>query len=421
MDIDFWGYLEASNEAQCINEDNTSHNYTKAQEDDRIIELPGQPANTLSLSQYAGHVTVNESAGRALFYWLVEAISEAANRPLVLWLNGGPGCSSMGYGAMEELGPFKIHPNGSGLYANPHPWNKEANMLFLESPAGVGYSYSNTSSDYMTAGDSRTAADSFMFLLKWMERFPQYNGREFYITGESYAGHYVPQLSLLIFEHNKNRRKPCINLKGFMVGNAVTDWSSDNQGIVDFYWSHSLISDQTYQGLLSSCPWKSQKLPTLCQEWFNVAYNEVGNIDLHTIYTPVCLISEPYRRMISAKHWNPLNSGETRFDPCTPNYADAYFNRVDVQKAFHTNITKTIQHPWSICNYDILDNWQDRVDSILPIYKELIGSGLRIWVYSGDQDAMVPTLGTRYWLKKLSLNITKSWYPWVMAKQALGR
>ncbi|MCO5595213.1 hypothetical protein L7F22_049252 [Adiantum nelumboides] len=206
------------NSFQCIHERGKNYIITKAQEDDRIIELPGQPADTLSLSQYAGYVTVNETAGRALYYWLVEATFDAASRPLVLWLNGGPGCSSMGYGAMEELGPFKIHPNGSGLYTNPHAWNKEANMLFLESPAGVGYSYSNTSSDYKTAGDSRTgkwtsfsqkpscfellktftanflcctqitATDSFAFLLKWMERFPQYEGRKFYISGESYAG-----------------------------------------------------------------------------------------------------------------------------------------------------------------------------------------------------------------------------------------
>ena len=64
---------------------------------DRVYELPGQPHETLPLLQYAGYVTVNQSAGRALFYWLVEATSSFHNRhnlqqntsPLVLWLNGG--------------------------------------------------------------------------------------------------------------------------------------------------------------------------------------------------------------------------------------------------------------------------------------------------------------------------------------------
>ncbi|MCO5595205.1 hypothetical protein L7F22_049244 [Adiantum nelumboides] len=74
---------------RCIHERGKNYIITKAQEDDRIIELPGQPADTLSLSQYAGYVTVNETAGRALYYWLVEATFDATSRPLVLWLNGG--------------------------------------------------------------------------------------------------------------------------------------------------------------------------------------------------------------------------------------------------------------------------------------------------------------------------------------------
>ncbi|MCO5546764.1 hypothetical protein L7F22_000200 [Adiantum nelumboides] len=200
---------------QCIHERGKNYIITKAQKDDRIIELPGQPADTLSLSQYAGYVTVNETAGRVLYYWLVEATFDAASRPLVLWLNGGPGCSSMGYGAMEELGPFKIHPNGSGLYTNPHAWTKEANMLFLESPAGVGYSYSNTSSDYKTA-----AADSFAFLLKWMERFPQYQGREFYISGESYAEQIEKYCCGLSKEIKKYCTKTSVMNKAQLMENA---------------------------------------------------------------------------------------------------------------------------------------------------------------------------------------------------------
>ncbi|KQK02237.1 hypothetical protein BRADI_2g00262v3 [Brachypodium distachyon] len=107
---------------------------------------------------YSGYVTVDAAAGRALFYWLIEASSTAApdSAPLVLWLNGGPGCSSVGYGASEELGAFRISPDGTTLVPNPYSWNKMANMLFLDSPAGVGYSYSNTTSDLFTPGDNKT-------------------------------------------------------------------------------------------------------------------------------------------------------------------------------------------------------------------------------------------------------------------------
>ena len=79
--------------------------------------------------------------------------------------------------------------------------NVVANVLFLESPAGVGFSYSNTSSDYIT-GDTKSAADAYTFLVNWLERFPEYKTRDFLMTGESYAGHYVPQLAQLIL-YNK--------------------------------------------------------------------------------------------------------------------------------------------------------------------------------------------------------------------------
>uniref|UniRef100_A0A8R7UJJ3 Carboxypeptidase n=1 Tax=Triticum urartu TaxID=4572 RepID=A0A8R7UJJ3_TRIUA len=92
-----------------------------------------------------------------------------------------------------------------------------ANVLFLESPVGVGFSYSNTTSEYDLSGDKRTARDVFVFLLNWLKRFPEYKGRPFYISGESYAGHYVPQLAATIFGHNLNSStRTSINLWGIL-------------------------------------------------------------------------------------------------------------------------------------------------------------------------------------------------------------
>lgn len=90
-------------------------------------------------------------------------------------------------------------------------------MIFLESPAGVGFSYSNTSSDYEESGDSRTADDAYVFLVNWLERFPEYKTRAFYISGESYAGHYVPQLAATILSHNLYSNRTIVNLQGILV------------------------------------------------------------------------------------------------------------------------------------------------------------------------------------------------------------
>lgn len=100
-----------------------------------------------------------------------------------------------------------------------------ANVLFLESPAGVGFSYSNTTSDYKV-GDTRTATDAYTFLVNWLERFPEYKSREFYLTGESYAGHYVPQLANLILLNNQKTNQTLINLKGIAVSSPPSSSSS---------------------------------------------------------------------------------------------------------------------------------------------------------------------------------------------------
>lgn len=100
-----------------------------------------------------------------------------------------------------------------------------ANVLFLESPAGVGFSYSNTTSDYQSGGDRKTANDNYAFLVNWLERFPEYKKRDFYISGESYAGHYVPQLAHTILHHNKKGNGPIIKLKGIIVSIILCPFS----------------------------------------------------------------------------------------------------------------------------------------------------------------------------------------------------
>ncbi|CAK9154472.1 unnamed protein product [Ilex paraguariensis] len=119
----------------------------------------GFDTSTGSLPVYIGYVTVDPKAGRALFYYFVESPQNSSTKPLVLFIGGAPMCSSLGIGAMMELGPFKVHEDGKTLYRNGYAWNSEANIIFLEFPAGVGFSYSNRTSDYDLNGE--TVRDSF--------------------------------------------------------------------------------------------------------------------------------------------------------------------------------------------------------------------------------------------------------------------
>jgi serine carboxypeptidase-like clade 2 len=122
-----------------------------------------------------GHITFNVTHGRNMFFWLTESQNSPKTDPLILWLNGGPGCSSLG-GLLSELGPFYPDTTGTTLKLNEFSWNTIANVIFLESPSGVGFSTSNNPLDYIT-GDYQTAQDSVDFLLQFIQIFPQYVGR----------------------------------------------------------------------------------------------------------------------------------------------------------------------------------------------------------------------------------------------------
>ncbi|XP_047311374.1 serine carboxypeptidase II-2 [Impatiens glandulifera] len=384
---------------------------------DRITYLPGQNFD-VEFAQYSGYITVNEESGRALFYWLTEAVEDPSSKPLVLWLNGGPGCSSIAYGMAEEIGPFHVEKDGKTLYLNPYSWNQVANLLFLDSPAGVGFSYSNTSSDLLTSGDKRTAQDSLEFFVKWMERFPQYKGREFYIMGESYAGHYVPQLSQAIVNHNSATGENIINLKGYMVGNALTDDHHDYLGVFQFMWASGLISDQTYKLLNLHCDGQPFiHAPEDCNNAMEVAYQEMGNIDPYSIFTPACTANYTFsNRML--KKWNILGHVSRTYDPCTEKHSVVYFNQPEVQNALH--VARQHVSTWDTCSDVINTNWNDSPISVLDIYRELIPSGLRIWIFSGDTDAVIPITSTRYSIDSLNLTTTSSWHAWYDDGQVAG-
>ncbi|XP_039686659.1 serine carboxypeptidase-like 29 isoform X2 [Medicago truncatula] len=348
------------------------------QEQDRIgTALPGQNFN-INFEHYSGYITVNKDVGRTLFYWFIEADHiDPTSKPLLLWFNGGPGCSSIAYGEAEEIGPFHINSDGNTLHLNPYSWNQVANILLIDSPVGVGFSYSNASSDILNNGDKRTTEDSLIFLLKWFERFPRYKETDFFISGESYAGHYVPQLSQVIVKHNSATKQNSINLKGYMVGNALTDDFHDQLGMFQFMWTNGMISDQTFKLLNLRCDFQSVKHPSeSCEKIWEIAEKELGNIDPYSIFATPCHAND--NQMVKGKH--RVGNLRTVYDPCTSKHSTTYFNLPEVQRILHV-------HPdhrpakWQTCSVVVAINWKDSPRTVLNIYRELIPTGLRIWMF----------------------------------------
>ncbi|KAH7372438.1 hypothetical protein KP509_17G004300 [Ceratopteris richardii] len=179
-------------------------------------------------------------------------ISDAAPEAhFISRLNGGPGCSSVGGGAFTEIGPFRPHLGGRRLALNPYSWNKGA---LLYSPSGVGFSYSKTNDTYGKPDDTKTARQNLAFLLAWLQKYPEYQVSDLFLTGESYAGHYIPQLSDLIMNYNRNPiHNFSLNLRAIAIGNPLLNYGLDTNATYSFLWSRGVISDETYEGIKTLC------------------------------------------------------------------------------------------------------------------------------------------------------------------------
>lgn len=205
--------------------------------EDLVDLLPdyGRPPTTMFsgyLDATAGCDTDTNGNECQLHYWMALAEGpDPLSKPVVLWLNGGPGSSSI-LGFLQENGPLLINATG-GLMENPWSWTKVANLIALESPIGVGYSYCANqkkgklckNTDKFTASASRAALQFF-----FDRKFPELKENPFFITGESYAGVYCPTLAKEILDH-----APEINLKGLMVGDPCTDDDAQDNSM-DALW-----------------------------------------------------------------------------------------------------------------------------------------------------------------------------------------
>jgi len=159
---------------------------------------------------------------------------------------------------MQEHGPFKIDDGQTEVEVNEYSWNKNASVIYLESPAGVGFS---TVSNYeeLFYSDSSVARDAMKALRIWYEQFPEYGWNQqnntLYITGESYGGLYVPYLAWHVYLNNlkgdiEETGIAKYNLKGFIVANGVTDVFSDwTVSMVETMYRFNVIPDEWYHGI----------------------------------------------------------------------------------------------------------------------------------------------------------------------------
>ncbi|KAF4044011.1 Serine carboxypeptidase [Phytophthora infestans] len=405
---------------------------------DEILTLAGKPTEYTS-RLFSGYLPLNN--GGHAFYFLAESQSSTAQAdPVLLWLNGGPGSSSL-MGCFSENGPLLVNEDGKTLRVNKFAWNQKSNLLCIESPVGVGFSYN--SSGVYEADDLSQAQDLYDGLQKFFGKFPWLRENDFVVSGESYGGIYVPTTALAILNGNAatSDQSQHINLKKFVVGNGVNEYMG--LSTVMFAYYHGLLSTEMYQKFQTSCPdlHEFEKAP-LAAPGIGKASSECTSatmdimttlvydrINMYDVYGSCAgspkediqrLVKELLTPSIPGKLPHPI--GNT-MDLCLDNKRlDAYFNLAEVRDSMHAN--PMLEH-WSASaltasamdmlstilgvDHPILQHPQmlkytsSLQGEVTPLWRRLLERGVKGVIYHGDSDLVCNALGGLWAVESLGL------------------
>ena len=333
---------------------------------------------------YSGLLPVKQD-GSALFYWLVERIGgdiSTDQTPLILWLQGGPGCSSL-IGNLYEFGPFEI-----GWDQIPQPrkdsWAYDYHLLFIDSPFGAGFSYTPTS-DYVR-NEEDMAFYLYTALVGLCEMHPiWFQNHDFYLFGESYAGKFIPNIAKTIIDKSQNSTKCHIRLQGIGLGNAWVDPIVQSISMSNYSHAAGLISVHERVNIV--------EIERRTEEAYtNERYREANRLSIDALL----YITE------KAGGINPYNVRE---------YGNYYLddmaiwlNDASTKEALHVP-----RHMGYIqCSeeaYVALE--EDQMQPATALLSSLIeGSRLKVLIYTGQDDLICNTLGTMRYLEELGYKMT---------------
>lgn len=389
-----------------------------------VTDLPGlrEPVN---FRHYSGFL--NAAEGRLLHYWFMESQRSPSDDPVLLWLHGGPGCSSLIAAAME-MGPFRIDPQGEHVTINPFSWNKIANVIFLEAPAGVGYSYDPTGNN--SIDDNKATEDNYQAILDFFSKFPEFRQNEFYVAGVSYAGIFVPLLTQRLLSNPLG-----INLKGYAIGNGAVDFELHGKAILFFAYYHGLLGDDLWNEVTSNCCNGTVSKETCDFAWNNhdpacvkpvkAGYRIVlwSGLNVYNLYAPCDTTKQP-RQPLSSRHpemsqyakqqllikTRSVRSMDPFEIPICQNMDNlqVYFNRRDVIEALHVEQSP---HMWLPCSKTL--NYTQQYVTMREVVQQLAESGrLRGLIYHGDVDMACPFLGGDWFVRSLGYESTSEYTMW---------
>lgn len=353
------------------------------EENDRLCDDVEQAAGYLRLEEQNKHY----------FFWFFEARNQEKEEevPLVLWMTGGPGCSS-GIALFHENGPCTPTKDGKDTVLNKYSWNKNAHLIFIDQPAGTGFSYGT-----MDVDETQVSKDMYIFMTEFLNKYPKFQKNPFYIFGESYGGHYVPATSHRIWLNNQNPPEgaPHVNLQGIGVGNGLTDPPIQYQYYADMAFNSSMstapsrVDKETYEQM-------KQATPT-CIENIKEC-NKPG----YPIMKCLAALNFCNSRLVGPYQQTGYNVYDMRIKCKVPGLCydfsdvDRYLNSPKVME--YLGVTKK----WESCNMEVnakmQRDWMRDYENQIP---DLLANGIRVLIYAGNVDYICNWLGNQAWTLQL--------------------
>ncbi|KAA8896541.1 pheromone-processing carboxypeptidase kex1 [Sphaerosporella brunnea] len=366
-----------------------------------VRSLPGQPNDGSPVKMHAGHIEVDAENNGHLFFWHFQNKHIAQRQRTVIWLNGGPGCSSMD-GAMMEIGPYRLKDDHT-LVENPASWHEFANVLFVDQPVGTGFSYVNTD-HYLT--ELNQMSDQFIiFLTKFFEMFPEYEADDIYIAGESYAGQHIPYITDAILKRNEQAGvKTPWSVKGLLIGNGWIDPEPQYLSYTTFAYKHGVLEKDSNKAKAIE-----MQLSICMQDLARGGANHVDTTSCERVLNDILSRTQHKNDKGENVCYNMYDVRLTdSFPSCGMNWPPdlekltPYLRRKDVTEALHINPDK--KAGWTECAGAVSSAFRARNSKPSVTLLANILEKVPVLLFSGDQDLICNHIGTEELINNLSWN-----------------
>ncbi|XP_057668632.1 venom serine carboxypeptidase-like [Diorhabda carinulata] len=386
-------------------EDNNSGNplfLTPLIENNQIAEarsLAEVPSDIFkNVKSYSGYFTVDKNFDSNLFFWFFPAKEDYENAPVLLWLQGGPGASSL-YAVFKENGPFLMK---SELELNPYSWTNTHSVIYIDNPVQTGYSFTVNG---FAQNETKVGEDLYEALKQFFTLFPELQTNEFFVTGESYGGKYVPAASYTILKKNPTADFK-INLKGMAIGNGLCD--PENQMKYGEYLYQIGLVDTSGKEQIENL--ENDLITAIRNKDFNKAFllfDDLLNGDLNGGNTL-------FKNLTGYNHYfNYLYNENPENNDVDMSYTE-FLQTSDVRKAIH--VGDLIYHDGVEVEQHLVE---DLMQSVAPWISELL-SNIRVLFYNGQLDIIVAYPLTENFLKHLDFDAAEEYKTAVRRKWYVG-